>query len=182
LERRAIYQILAVGCALIACFPNLARAEMTSKDLQVATRSLAFLTGRDIGRLRIAILYAPEVPASKDEADRLAAAIGTSLSAAHVTLVPVSPLLLSVGNLRELEGRDVAFVTSGLESYQAAIGQAAAARKIVTITADFGCVTGGNCVMGVHSEPRVQVLINRAAALATATEFAPGFRLLVNEL
>ena len=155
---------------------------MTPKDLQVAARSLAFLTGRDVGRLRIAILYAPDVPASKEEADRLVAAIGTSLSTARVTLVPVSPVLLSVGSLPELDGRDVAFVTSGLERYQAAIGQAAAARKIVTVTADFSCVTSGHCVMGVHSEPRVQVVINRAAALATATQFAPGFRLLVNEL
>ena len=99
-----------------------------------------------------------------------------------MTLVPVSPLLLTVGNLPQLEGRDVAFVTTGLERYQAAIGQAAAARKIVTVTSDFSCVTGGNCVMGVHSEPRVQVLINRSAALATSSEFAPGFRLLVNEI
>ena len=181
-SERAIYKLLAAGVTFLACCSLSAHAEMTPRDLQVAARSLAFLTGRDVSHLRIAILYAPNVAASKTEADQLAAAVGESLSAARVTLVPVSPLLLSVGNLPELDGRDVAFVTSGLEPYQAAIAQAAAARKIVTITADFNCVTNGNCVMGVHSEPRVQLLINRAAARATSTEFAPGFRLLVNEL
>ena len=155
---------------------------MTEKDLQVAARSLAFLTDRDISHLKVAILYAPDVPASKQEADDLARAIGTSLITARATLVPVSPLLLSVGNMPELAGRDVAFVTQGLERYQEAIAAAAVARKIVTVTADFACVTGGHCVMGVHSEPRVQVLVNHAAALATSTEFAPGFRLLVNEI
>jgi len=178
----AIYKLLPVSLVLLAFYAIAAQAEMTPKDLQVATRSLAFLTGRDVSHLRIAILYAPDVPASKAEADGLSAAVGGSLSASRVTLVPVSPLLLSVGNLPGLEGRDVAFVTSGLEPYQSAIAQAAAARKIVTITADFACVTSGNCVLGVHSEPRVQLLISRSAAQATATEFAPGFRLLVNEL
>ena len=115
----------AVTLSLLLTHLVPAAAEMTEKDLQVAARSLAFLTDRDISHLKVAILYAPDVPASKQEADDLARAIGTSLITARATLVPVSPLLLSVGNMPELAGRDVAFVTQGLERYQEAIAAAA---------------------------------------------------------
>ncbi len=174
---------LSVGAVMLALSrPALGLAEMTEKNLQIAARSLAFMTGRSTGTLRIAIVYAPEIAASKAEADHLMAQIGSGLTAGRVTLIPLPPAQLRIADLAALKDRDVAFVTDGLAAYHATIADAAAASHVVTVTTDLDCVTQAHCVMGVQSEPRVRVLINRAAAQRSAIEFAPGFRLLVTEL
>ena len=92
------------------------------------------------------------------------------------------PVLLPTGNLPALDNKDVAFVTDDLRQWQPAIAEAARPRHIVTVTSDTECVAAGYCVMAVQAEPRVQVLINRATAVQSSIEFAPGFRLLVTEL
>ena len=91
-------------------------------------------------------------------------------------------MLIAARNLSALENKDVAFVTGSLGAWHAAIAEASARRRIVTVTNDLACVISGNCVMGVRSEPRVQVVINRKLAERSSIEFAPGFRLLVTEL
>ena len=158
------------------------QAEMTPKELQVAARSLAFLTGREISALKVAIIYSPDIAASKHEAEALAAQLGSAFNAGRVTLVAVPPVSVNVGELPQLDGKDVAFVTDGLKAWYPAIAAASKPRHLVTVTSDFDCVAGGFCVLGVQAEPRVQVLINRALAQQSSIEFAPGFRLLVTEL
>ena len=106
----------------------------------------------------------------------------TWLSAGRVRLVSSAPLLVPANNLSALENKDVAFVTGSLGAWHASIAEASARRHIVTISNDLACVTSGYCVMGVRSEPRVQVIINRKLADRSSIDFAPGFRLLVTEL
>jgi hypothetical protein len=176
-------RIVSVAAVLLAASPwGPASAEMTEKNLQIAARSLAFMTGRSIGALKVAIVYAPEIAASKAEADHLVAQLHGNFTAGRVTLIPLPPEQLRVGDLDALKDRDVAFVTDGLTALHATIAAAAAAQKVVTVTTDLDCVTQAHCVMAVQSEPRVRILINRAAAQRSSIEFAPGFRLLVTEL
>lgn len=175
-------RVTVVATAFLFAAVASVQAEMTPKNLQVAARSLAFLTGRDISKLKIAIIYSPDVLSSKKEAEALAALLNSSFTAGRVTLVAVPPVLLGIGNLPALDNKDVAFVTDDLRQWHSAIAEAAKPRRIVTVTSDLDCVTNGYCVMGVQAEPRVQILINRAAALQSSIDFAPGFRLLVSEL
>ena len=165
-------------------FPaRLAQAEeMTTKDLAVAARSLAFLSQRPTGELRTVIIYAPDQEASRREAETIASILSGGLSAGRVRLIASPPVLITTSNLSALENKDVAFVTGSLGAWHAAIAEASARRRIVTVSNDLTCVISGNCVMGVRSEPRVQVVINRKLAERSSIEFAPGFRLLVTEL
>jgi len=132
-----------------ACFAQ--AEEMTGKDLAVAARSLAFLSQRATGELRTVIIYAPDQDASRREAEALASLLSGGFSAGRVRLVASSPVLISVSNLSALENKDVAFVTGSLGAWHAAIAEASARRRVVTVTNDLSCVTAGNCVMGVRS-------------------------------
>ena len=156
--------------------------EMTGKDLVVAARSLAFLSQRATSELRTVIIYAPDQDASRREAEAIASLLSGSFSAGRVRLIAASPVLIPASNLSALENKDVAFVTGSLGAWHASIAEASARRHVVTVTNDLSCVTSGNCVMGVRSEPRVQVIINRKLADRSSIDFAPGFRLLVTEL
>ena len=156
--------------------------EMTTKDLAVAARSLAFLSQRATGELRTVIIYAPDQEASRREAEAIASILSGGFTAGRVRLIASPPVLIAASNLSALENKDVAFVTGSLGAWHAAIAEASARRRIVTVTNDLACVISGNCVMGVRSEPRVQVVINRKLAERSSIEFAPGFRLLVTEL
>ena len=156
--------------------------ETTAKDLAVAARSLAFLSQRPTGELRTVIIYAPDQDASRREAEAIASILSGSFTAGRVRLIATPPVLIAASNLSALDNKDVAFVTGSLGAWHAAIAEAAARRHIITVTNDLACVISGNCVMGVRSEPRVQVVINRKLADRSSIEFAPGFRLLVTEL
>jgi len=179
---KAAMSVMALAVACLIAASGEVRAEMTIKNLQVAARSLGFLTGRDIAGLRVAIIYASDIEASKKEAEALVALLGSTFNAGRVTLIPVSPSTVPTTKLSSLDHEDVAFVTDNLKPWYGAIAEEARARHIVTVTSDLDCVINGACVLGVQAEPRVQVLINRAAAVQSAIEFAPGFRMLVTEL
>ena len=155
---------------------------MTPKDLAVAARSLAFLSQRTAGELRTVIIYAPDQEASRREAEAIAALLAGGLGAGRSRLVVSAPVLIPANNLSALENKDVAFVTGSLGPWHASIAEATARRHIVSVTNDLSCVTSGSCVLGVRSEPRVQVIINRKLADRSSIDFAPGFRLLVTEL
>ena len=175
--------LLAWLLASIFLPARLAQAEeMSGKDLAVAARSLAFLSQRASGELRTVIIYAPDQDSSRREAEAIASLLSGGFTAGRVRLITSPPVLIPASNLSALENKDVAFVTGSLGAWHASIAEASARRRIVTVTNDMSCVTSGNCVMGVRSEPRVQVVINRKLADRSSIEFAPGFRLLVTEL
>lgn len=165
------------------CSPSqIAQAdEMSIKDLGVAARSLAFLAQRNTSELRTIIIYAPEQESSRREAEAIASILSNSFSAGKVRLIASAPVMIAASNLSAMENRDVAFVTGSLGAWHSTIAEASARRKIVTVSNDLSCVTSGHCVLGVRSEPRVQVIINRKLAERSSIEFAPGFRLLVTE-
>jgi hypothetical protein len=69
-----------------------------------------------------------------------------------------------------------------VQNYRQAIFERTRGQGIVTISTDLDCVRAGLCVMGVAAEPRVQVLVNRAASDAAAVEFMLAFRMMITEL
>jgi hypothetical protein len=71
-------------------------------------------------------------------------------------------------------------VTEGVN--YAAVGAAAKAKKIITIGTDAGCVKSGACVMGVATEPKVEITVNRSAAEAVGAAFKAAFRMMIKEI
>lgn len=156
--------------------PGLAHAD-PAKDLQVAGRALTFLENGPTGRAVIGVVFDPAKPASVAEKNAVMAAIGGGYSAGAVTLVgkPVT-----VDEVAGAAGVNAFFVTGGVN--YAAVGAAAKARKLVTIGSNPACVSTGACVMGVTTEPKVEITVNRSAAAAVGASFKAAFRMMIKEI
>ena len=166
-------------CSLCACFVTSASAvaEMTPTDLQVAARALSFMERPLAGSIRVGILYSPDNPRSVREAEALRDLLGTGLKAGKLEL---KPFLVKV--------RDAATAKVDLFFLAGFVGaaEANAARisvlKVPCVTADIAQVEGGACLMGVRSIPKVQIMINRAAAKDSGIAFATVFRVMITEI
>ena len=156
--------------------PGLAQAD-PAKDLQVAGRALTFLENGPTGHATIGVVFDPAKPASVAEKNAVMAAIGGGYSAGSVTLVGKPVTVDEVGGA----GGVSAFYVTGGVNY-AAVGAAAKARKLVTIGSASACVNSGACVMGVTTEPKVEITVNRAAAAAVGASFKAAFRMMIKEI
>jgi len=80
------------------------------------------------------------------------------------------------------QGTNVAalYVTEGVN--YGVVGAAAKAKKIITIGSDRACVVSGACVMGVATDPKVDITVNRAAAAAVGATFKAAFRMMIKEI
>jgi hypothetical protein len=56
------------------------------------------------------------------------------------------------------------------------------AHGLLSISAADALVQSGHCVMVVHSSPRVEITVNRAAAQAAGVAFTAAFGMLVHEI
>ena len=156
-----------------------ARADVTPKDLQVMARALGFTEKPATGDVVIGIVYAPGNPQSAKEADDLKAMLGAGLKAGNVTLKPV------MIKIDELAGAgDVAafLLTEGVGADGAKLGAAAKSKKKPCVTTDIAQVQSGACVMGIKSEPKVEIIVNKAAAADSGVSFAASFRMMITEL
>lgn len=174
----ALSRTLVCAAALLA-IPAPGHADVTAKDVQVAARTFGFLATKPTGSLTLAIVYAPAIADSKAEADALSGLLGSGLAAGGVTLVPS---LVPVDQLAKLAGAGAVFVTAGLSAHQDAVFAAAKAAKLLTMATDMGCVQSGKCVLGVRAEPKVQIVVNKAAAEACQIGFQPAFRMMISEI
>lgn len=151
---------------------------MTRDDLVIAARALGFLENPPIGQTRVGIVYSASVPRSVEEADDLQTMLGTGLKVGNLTMIPV-----------KVKTEDVATANVGLFLLTGNVGidglrvsSATKARHIPCITADLVAVQNGTCVVGVRSEPRIEIVVNRAAAEGSGTSFATVFRMLIREI
>ena len=169
-----------VVMALVATgFQLSAWAETTRKDVLVMARMISFLSTRPTGPVSIAIVYAPARAESKHDADGLVATLGSGLTVGPLTLVPV---LVPVDQLQQMDGATAALVTAGLDDDLDAIFRATAARKLVSLSTDFNCVRTARCVVSVRSEPKVDIVVNRAAAEQSSVTFVAAVRLMITEI
>lgn len=162
--------------AAVAFGPGLAHAD-PAKDLQVAGRALTFLENGPTGRAVLGVVFDPAKPASVAEKNAVMAAIGGGYAAGAVTLVgkPVE-----ADDVAGAAGINALFVTAGVN--YGAVGAAAKARKIVTIGSSPACVNSGACVMGITTEPKVEIVVNRSAAAAVGAAFKAAFRMMIKEI
>jgi hypothetical protein len=134
-------------------------------------RAVGFVDGMPRGAVPVAVVDGPN-------ADAVVAAMGAGVAGGGVTLVPrkipVSGLAAS--------GVRVIIVPEGQGAQQAAIAAAARGMHAVTMSTDMTCVNSGNCVVGVSAEPRVEIVVSRAASTAAGVAFAQAFRVMIREV
>ncbi len=162
--------------ALMLGAPMLANAD-PAKDLGVAGRALAFLENGPTGRATLGVVFDPSKPASVAEKNAVMAALGSGYAAGSLTLVgkPVE-----AGEVGDVSGVQALYVTGGVN--YAAVGGAAKAKKLITIGSDPACVNSGACVMGVSTDPKVEIVVNRATAAAVGVAFKAAFRMMIHEI
>jgi hypothetical protein len=170
-----IYLVAACMCAAILS-PGTARAD-AAKDLQVAGRALTFLENGPSGRAVLGVVFDPSKPGSVAEKNAVMAALGGGYSAGAVTLVGKPVEADAVGGV---SGVAALYVTGGVN--YGVVKAAAKDRKLVTIGSAPACVNSGACVMGVVTEPKVEITVNRAAAAAVGASFKAAFRMMIKEI
>jgi hypothetical protein len=170
-QKRATFLLL---CAGLTCLSASAQAD-GARDVQVAARVLTFLENAPSGRAVVGVVFDPSKPASVAEKDEVMATLGDGMAVGGLTIVgkpveagsaPASVVAL--------------IVTHGVDF--AAVGQAAKARKLVTIGLDMACVNSGACAVGVASTPKVEIVVNRETTASLGVSFKAAFRLMIKEL
>jgi ABC-type uncharacterized transport system substrate-binding protein len=164
-------------CVLaIVCTP--AHAQFTQSELQIAGRALAFLEKPLNGDVKAGIVYAPADPQSVRAAEDLRDRLGSGLRVGNLTLKPVMVPVTDVGRA------DVALflLVDGMsEGAAKAVTAAAASKHAPCITTDLSQVQSGVCAMGIRAQPKVQILVNRAAAASSGLAFCAVFRMMITE-
>jgi hypothetical protein len=149
-------------------------AAVTPTDLQVAARALSFMEKPLTGALRVGIVYAPESAQSLRQAEDIAKMLGTGFKSGNVELQPTLVKLADVSTAKV----DLFFMTEFVGPQPAL----AALKSRPCVTTDLNQVRDGVCLMGVRSSPKVQIVVNRAAANASGIAFATVFRVMITEI
>jgi hypothetical protein len=172
--RRRLQSLLFI-CALLAS--GAAHGQFTLNDLEIAGRALGFLDKPMQGQVMAGIVYSPGNPQSAREARELKELLGDGLRIGNLTLMPA---LVPVA---EVPHSTVALflLTDGVDDV-ARLAEAARAKRIPCITTDLLMVRSGNCAIGVHSQPKIEILVNRNAASRSQLSFSAVFRMMITEL
>jgi hypothetical protein len=148
-----------------------------TKDLGVAGRALSFLENGPHGSVEIGVVFDPSKPSSVAEKNALMGVLGSGYSAGALTLTGKPIELSGIGGA---SGLGALYVTTGVN--YAAVGAAAKAKKLITISSDLACVKAGECVMSVSTDPKVAIIVNHAAAEAVGATFKAAFRMMIQEV
>jgi len=168
--------LLALAAAVVLAEP--AQAGMTQKDIQVMARALGFTDKPPVGDVTIGIVYLPSSPQSAKEAEDLQKVLGDGLKAGAIVLKPV---LVKVDDAAGANV-DAFLLTEGVGAEASKVAAATKAKQKPCITIDIPQVQSGACIMGIKSEPKVEIIVNKAAAADSGVGFAASFRMMITEL
>ena len=149
---------------------------LSQKDVQILAKAIGFLEPAPSGAATVAIAYDPADPASKQDADTIAGYFGDGLKAGAAVL---KPKVVGVGQL-STGGFIGVVAASGVKIDQ--VLAATRALKVPCITADAAAVQAGQCVMSVKSDPKIEILISKAAASSSGVAFGSAFLLMAHEI
>ena len=154
-----------------------ARAQVTRTDVLVAARAIGFISKFGQGDLRVGIVVAPESAPSVQEGNQLKAIFGAELAIGDNVLKPVMLRSDQVANADVM----LFFLTEGAGAAGSSVTSASKLRKIPCITFDLAQVKSGACTIGVQSQPKIEIFVNRKAAAESNTVFSSVFRLMITE-
>lgn len=178
-SRRLVASCLRLLFAVVPALAGSGWAEAASlsrQDLQVLSRALVFVQPAPSGTQTLAIAYATGNASSRADAEAIEALIGSGL---RVGAAMLRPRLVDTASLAE-GGFAAVLAAEGADGtlLQAAFQK----QKVLCITGNFSAVQAGNCVMAIRAAPRVEILVNHAAATAAGVEFSAAFRMMIREI
>ena len=150
-------------------------ASLSPKDVDVVARALTFLQPPLSGAF-VAIVYAPTDPASRRDAEEIAAMLSGGLKVGPTVLMPRVLASQAIG----VGGFALMIAAAGANGPE--IQEFSRTARIMCVTADLAAVQAGLCTMAVKSIPRVEIVVNHAAAKASGPVFAAAFRMMIKEI
>ncbi len=153
-----------------------AMAAVSESDLQIAARALSFMTNAPVGTVRVGIVFNPANPQSTADAAQLEQLMAGGLRVGNVTLQPIQVPIDQVGGAQV----GLFFLTEGTGP-AGRLSEVANLKKLPCVSFDLAQVRSGACAIGIHSGPRVEILVNRAAAESSGVSFSTAFRMLITE-
>jgi hypothetical protein len=169
---------------LLALAPSIlshpALAAVSENEVTIAARTLGFLEKPLTGEVRVGIVVAPDDARSSRDAVALQKFMSGGLRVGGLTLKPV---MVPIDGIDGIDGAsvDLLFLTEGLGARASKAGAFGRAKRIPCITLDIDQVRNGNCAIGVKSNPRVEILVNRDAAAQSGVSFAGAFKMLITD-
>ena len=154
-----------------------ASAAASENDVTIAARALGFMEKPLTGVIRVGIVYESDIPQSSRDAVLLQKIMDSGLKVGGLSLKPV---MVPVGGVAGANV-DLLFLVDGMGVRASPVGDAARARQIPCVTLDIDQVKNGDCAIGIRSEPRVEILVNQAAASRSGIGFAGAFKILITE-
>jgi ABC-type uncharacterized transport system substrate-binding protein len=155
-----------------------AYADITTMDLQVAARALSFLDDPMTGRVRVGIVYSPDSPRSRSQAEQVGADMSDGLKVGNVVLVPI---LVPIDEATAADV-DLFLLTEHMPPTDDRLAGVSRSRQIACITTDLDQVRKGTCAIAVQSRPKIEIVVNRDAAIGSGLKFATAFRVMVTEI
>ncbi len=151
-------------------------ASMSARDVAIIAKALGFLDPAPHGGV-VAVLFAAGDAASRADAVAIVTLFGDGIASGGGT---VTARAVAVEAFGAGGGFVAIIVAAGAEDMSGLVSPGA--RKLLSITAADSLVRSGRCVMAVHSQPRVDITVNRAAAQAAGIGFTAAFGMLVHEI
>ena len=155
-------------------------ADTDKSDLVVAMKTLPLLANKIVGMAKIAVIFDANNADSKQEATHIKNIIESGLEIpGDIKLVAI---LVPVTSLQDISGKQIAILTDGLSKYYDAINQLAINNHVLTMSTDLVCVHANKCILGIISQPKVEIYYSKQAADAAQVSFGPVFSMLVKQL
>ena len=152
-------------------------ADVGDNEVKIAARTLGFLEKALTGVVRVGIVVAPDDPQSSRDAVALQRIMDDGLKVGGLTLKPVMVPIDGIDGANV----DLLFLTEGIGARASKAGDFGRTKRIPCITLDIDQVRNGNCAIGVKSNPRVEILVDRDAATLSGVSFAGAFKMLITE-
>lgn len=167
-----------LACAVAITMPIAGHAAVTAKDIQVAGRVLGFTSDPLSGDVKVGIVYDPDNAISAQDEHALVTILGGGLTIGNIDLIPVPITIKQLATT----STDIIFLTEGVGAAAAKVGAQAAQEKIPCITTDLAATRAGFCAIGIQTDPKVQITINKVTATASDVYFTSAFMLMVTEI
>ena len=164
--------LTALLCSFVVAVP--ANAEFAAKDAQVMARVMGFMDQPPPASVKLGIVYDA---GTQKQAEALMAQLGGGLAAGKFTLVPT---LVKIGDVGSASVNAVVIMAgTGGASNVAAITKS---KKIPCFTGDRALVQSGACLVGINTDPKVEILLNKALAASSGISFGAAFKMMITEI
>lgn len=153
-------------------------ADVSRRDLQILGRALSFLESPPSGVVRIGVVYSSSDTRTRRHANEIRSVFDGGLQIGNIRLEPALVATEEAGNADV----DVFLIPDSFPGDVEPISAASSARGIPCATTDVARVREGACTLGVRSQPKIEILVNRAMAEKANTKFATAFRMMITEI